>query len=153
MSYADWDDWKDVTVCLSVRQPWAWLLCAGLKDLENRTWHTPFRGRVLIHAGKAWGKKERQDLELVRCEFGLGLDVVPEEGQLLRGGIVGGLRIVDCVIGSESPWAYEDSFHFVCEDAVHLPFVPMRGALGFFTHRDFKPVWAGPDDRAKGVGR
>ena len=36
---------------LSVRQPWAELIVAGLKDVENRTWRTDYRGPVLIHAG------------------------------------------------------------------------------------------------------
>jgi len=35
---------------LSVKQPWAYLLCAGIKDIENRTWKTNYRGRVFIHA-------------------------------------------------------------------------------------------------------
>ena len=36
---------------LSIRQPWAELIVAGLKDIENRTWRTDYRGPVLIHAG------------------------------------------------------------------------------------------------------
>jgi hypothetical protein len=35
---------------LSVRQPWAWGICTGLKRTENRTWSTDFRGTVAIHA-------------------------------------------------------------------------------------------------------
>ncbi len=37
---------------LSVRQPWAWLIVAGYKDVENRGWATKYRGRILIHAGR-----------------------------------------------------------------------------------------------------
>lgn len=37
---------------LSIRQPWAWLICAGYKDVENRDWRTNYRGRILIHAPK-----------------------------------------------------------------------------------------------------
>jgi len=37
---------------LSIRQPWAWLIVNGWKDIENREWSTRFRGRLLIHAGK-----------------------------------------------------------------------------------------------------
>ena len=36
---------------LSIRQPWAWLILHGGKDVENRNWATKVRGRVLIHAG------------------------------------------------------------------------------------------------------
>jgi hypothetical protein len=35
---------------LSVKQPYATLICAGVKRVENRTWKTDYRGRLLIHA-------------------------------------------------------------------------------------------------------
>ena len=38
---------------LSVKQPWAAFLVNGIKDIENRTRRTTFRGRILIHASKA----------------------------------------------------------------------------------------------------
>ena len=52
---------------LSIRQPWAWLICAGYKDIENRDWfigRKPALGgrfqdrglelpqRIYVHAGK-----------------------------------------------------------------------------------------------------
>lgn len=36
---------------LSIKQPWAGLIAAGYKNIENRSWATSFRGRFLIHAG------------------------------------------------------------------------------------------------------
>lgn len=37
---------------LSIQQPWASLICAGIKDVENRTWKpSDVPGRILIHAG------------------------------------------------------------------------------------------------------
>ena len=36
---------------LSIQQPWATLICAGIKDVENRTWKAAqVPGRILIHA-------------------------------------------------------------------------------------------------------
>jgi hypothetical protein len=35
---------------LSVKQPYAALICAGVKTVENRTWSTDYRGKLLIHA-------------------------------------------------------------------------------------------------------
>jgi len=35
---------------LSVRQPWAWAIARGHKEVENRTWDTPYRGQLAIHA-------------------------------------------------------------------------------------------------------
>lgn len=37
---------------LTVSQPWASLIASGQKWIENRTWFTPFRGPLAIHAGK-----------------------------------------------------------------------------------------------------
>ncbi len=37
---------------LSVKQPWATLICSGIKDVENRSWKpNNIPGRLLIHAG------------------------------------------------------------------------------------------------------
>jgi activating signal cointegrator 1 len=41
---------KDDGMCLSMHQPWASLLIAGIKKHEGRTWYTPHRGRLWIHA-------------------------------------------------------------------------------------------------------
>ena len=38
---------------LTVRQPWAWALIEGYKDIENRSWRTNMRGWILLHAGAA----------------------------------------------------------------------------------------------------
>jgi hypothetical protein len=39
-------------VALSIRQPWASLIVAGLKPVENRSWRVRYRGPLLIHAGQ-----------------------------------------------------------------------------------------------------
>lgn len=44
---------------LSVRQPWTWLICAGLKDVENRTWGDGYRGPLLLHASKTVEENDR----------------------------------------------------------------------------------------------
>lgn len=36
--------------CLAVRQPWAWAIITGAKDIENRSWTTTYRGPVAILA-------------------------------------------------------------------------------------------------------
>jgi hypothetical protein len=38
---------------LTIRQPWASLIIAGIKDVENRTWSTGYRGELVIHAGRS----------------------------------------------------------------------------------------------------
>ena len=37
--------------CLTLHQPWASLIAAGVKTIETRSWSTKHRGRIGIHAG------------------------------------------------------------------------------------------------------
>lgn len=43
-------------IALTVRQPHAWAILAGIKPFENRTWTTRYRGPLLIHAGMSWDR-------------------------------------------------------------------------------------------------
>lgn len=113
-----------VGIALSVQQPWAWLIVNGYKDIENRSWGTRRRGETLIHAGKKidaegynWIEEEMPDI------------LLPDSFEV--GGIVGSVRIVDCVEKSASRWFF-GPFGFVLADARRLPFMRTRGHLGFF---------------------
>lgn len=115
---------------LSIKQPWAWLIVHGHKDIENRDWPTKFRGPVLIHAGKKKDIDAAQDLECGRHPVTGELQpLIDEKCQL--GGIVGVAEIVDCIDASDSPW-FVGRYGFVIRNARPLPFVPFKGALGFF---------------------
>jgi hypothetical protein len=46
---------------LSIRQPWVWAIVHAGKDIENRTWWTPYRGPVLIHAANAAAQDARHN--------------------------------------------------------------------------------------------
>lgn len=39
---------------LSLWEPWATLMAIDAKRYETRSWHTPYRGPLLIHAAKKW---------------------------------------------------------------------------------------------------
>src|SRR5436189_5084024 len=54
---------------LSVRQPWAWLIVNGYKDIENRDWATKRRGRIWIHAGLHKVTKPEYEQFLEDCRF------------------------------------------------------------------------------------
>jgi hypothetical protein len=129
---------------LSILQPWAWLIvrpdvtdpsaraelhARGLiKPVENRTWQTRFRGPLLIHAGKKWGREQRDDLAYVRACF----PDIPLPDEFDRGGIIGRATVVDCVDDMDSPWFY-GTFGFVLADASPFPgLLPCKGSLGFF---------------------
>lgn len=118
-------------LALSIRQPWAWLILNAGKDIENRTWPTTMRGRVLIHASKGMTRDEYDDgTDPLWARGGPSIDL-PSFGDFERGGIVGSVEIVDCVTTSVSPW-FCGPYGFVLRDARPLPFRPLRGALGFF---------------------
>jgi len=126
---------------ISIRQPWAWLILNAGKDIENRSWPTNYRGRVLIHAGQTMTKA---DFEAC-CLFlnGISDELQPEKLPMLRakmnipffkymlGGIVGEVEIVGCVTQSDSPW-FCGEYGFVLRNAKPLDFVACKGALGFF---------------------
>ena len=127
-----------VTVAISIRQPWAWLIINAGKDIENRSWPTRFRGRVLIHASKGMTEQEYRDA----CNFmatdsrlAAALKSLPPMAELQRGGIVGECEVVGCVTGndaaSDSPW-FVGEYGFMLRSAKPLEFRPCKGALGFF---------------------
>ena len=117
-------------LALSIMQPWCWLIASGHKDIENRSWSTRFRGPVLLHAGKKMDGQygDGHNWDWPDIERPVDFDM---------GGIVGDAEIVDCVSASQSPWFY-GPHGFVIRNARLLPFVPCRGALGFF-RPDFTP--------------
>jgi len=110
---------------LSIRQPWAWLIVNGYKDIENRSWRTKYRGPFLVHAGL---KLENEAYDQVADWFDIQL---PPPGEIERGGIVGQSTILDCVENHASPWFF-GPYGFVLDKSKPLPFRPMRGRLGFF---------------------
>ena len=124
---------------LSVRQPWAWLIANGYKDIENRTWSTKYRGPVLIHASAR---------RITYAEYDAALDVVIEYEKRTgrhvdipgisnfraapwRGAIVGVATITGCIVESASPW-FSGPYGFTLEAARPLSHRPMKGRLGFF---------------------
>lgn len=108
----------------------------GHKDVENRDWVTKFRGPLLIHAGL---KFDREGLESVREDFPkFALPGDPEtfsRDDWDLGGIIGQVEVTDCVDKSRSRW-FLGRYGFVLANARKLPFVPMKGKLGFFEVED-----------------
>lgn len=121
-------------LALSIRQPWAWLILHGGKDIENRDWPTKFRGRVLVHAAKGMTRDEWESSWIHAHGTGASPKAVEaglNRDNIQRGGIVGSVEIVDCVTDSASHW-FVGRYGFVLRDPLLLPFTPWRGQLGFF---------------------
>src|SRR5438094_905233 len=107
---------------LSIRQPWAALIVSGAKDVENRTWPTHYRGRILVHASQRADDICSDDIER---RFGARL---PPEPPL--GGIIGITEIVDCVRPHTSRWYAPGHYAFVLANSRPLPFIRWRGQQG-----------------------
>lgn len=137
---------KTITI-LSVRQPWAWLICEGLKDVENRNWKTNYRGTLYIHAGKSFDWDALVWLAQTMTTHAAGLKAVEHFGirfgkseresvitqhQNEFGAIVGRVDLIDCG-RSQSVWAQpEVKYHWTVRHGQHIVPVPMRGQLGLF---------------------
>lgn len=97
---------------ISLRQPWAYLICSGIKDIENRTWKLPekYKGqRVLIHASTHIRKSTKDLLNEEQFDVILGLSDLNKEkyfnGRQVERAIIGSVEIVDCVLNHPSIWA------------------------------------------------
>jgi hypothetical protein len=70
---------------LSIRQPFASLICRGIKTIENRSWDTAYRGKLMIHAsGKplAWPAFDYLPHDFVRGYkkyYGTSTKTMPKE--------------------------------------------------------------------------
>lgn len=117
---------------ISIRQPWAWAIIHGGKDIENRTWHTNYTGTILIHAGKKFdhdGYKWLVDNRVI-----VQYDI-PTPDQYQMGGIIGISNITGCVSRSQNPWFF-GPYGFKMADSSPVKFVPLRGRLGLFNVPD-----------------
>ena len=79
------DELRDMR-CLTVHQPWAELLCDGLKWVENRTWRTSHRGPLGIHAGL----RRPAVADLAQAGFA-------DTRTLPRGAMIGTVDVVACL--------------------------------------------------------
>lgn len=126
-------------VAISIKQPWAALLVAGVKTVEVRTWATRVRGPVLIHAAK--GADPRPD--------GWKLIDTPELQALAsyRGGIIGRAALTACLCyhtaeafagaanahRNNPDWFVADGlFGFVFQNPAQIAYTALPGRTLFF---------------------
>jgi hypothetical protein len=82
---------------LSIRQPFATLLCLGVKHYETRTWKTDYRGPIAIHASSIFDEPARQ-----LCMEPPLRDHLADAGyrsptSLPLGKVLGFAKLIDCV--------------------------------------------------------
>lgn len=128
---------------ITIKQPWAHLICSGIKDIENRTWPTKFRGLVLVHAS---AKSSGKMIDLLTDEQ---YDYVKKSGwkpstDMPLSAIIGSVEIVDCFINYKSIWAEKtdgydfDSpiiYNWVLKNPIMFPEpIPAKGRLSFWDY-------------------
>lgn len=117
---------KEQLRAITVRQPWAWAIVMGYKDVENRRSRTERRGPLLIHAGQQLDPRGFQFL----WELGL-LRKLPEE--LATGALVGEVRLSDCRYGYPSDWSAAGNWQWILTKPKEFRTpLPCKGAQGFF---------------------
>lgn len=118
---------------LSVRQPWADYIVLGIKDVENRSKPTNFRGTILIHASQTIdsnaGFTEAEQRALVEA----GLWNAESNEHVARTGLILGMvDIVDCVVRSKSAY-FEGPFGWVLSNPVAFDRpLEFKGKVGIF---------------------
>jgi hypothetical protein len=143
---------------LSVECQNAYLICLGIKDVENRSWRTKHRGRLLIHSSgsycdeidisffpKNWQEEfeKKKDIRYVQAldSFYEGLyryygtkDYTKwkeKEYYMKAQAIIGSVDLVDIVENSTSEWSMEGQYHWVLENAelFDVPIMFVKGKL------------------------
>jgi hypothetical protein len=116
---------------LTVRQPHAHLLIhgsptAGLKDVENRSKRTRYRGTLLIQASA------KVDHAAYAGYIADGVELPPAD-ELVTGAIIGSVQITGCVRDSRSRWAIQGYWHWLTAvPRPAEPVIPLKGQLSMF---------------------
>ncbi len=119
---------------LAVRQPFAWAILHGGKDIENRS-ETAARSmagavgqRIFIHAAKSFNRLDYED----SLEFLASLGVVPPPRETLPfGGVIGSVKFAGIVTRSRSPW-FVGPRGLQFSEPRSCPFFEVRGQLNLF---------------------
>ncbi|HET9647990.1 MAG TPA: ASCH domain-containing protein [Microlunatus sp.] len=120
---------------LTITQPWPELIITGLKDVENRSRRTNFRGRLAVHAGQQRAEFADLDLGAMPQRFRRPIEDAWQRHDN-AGKVLGTVELVDCVQDSPSVWAMDGYWHWILRDP--RPYarpVPAKGQLGIWEWR------------------
>jgi hypothetical protein len=116
---------------ITIRQPWASLIAAGIKDVENRPRNWPHRGRVAIHSGQDDDRAALKDPKVTG-------PLITRHLSTPHGCVLAVASLVDCHPSTEgcciSRWAQPDArFHLILADVARLPRpITAMGHLGLW---------------------
>lgn len=139
---------------ISIKQPWAYLICSGIKDVENRNWKCPQKyigQRILIHASakptvkgnciSCWMTEDQYKFITLNISSGKRLnDICFLEHY--SSAIIGSVKIVDCVVNHPSVWAEKGVFNWVLSEPIlyENPIENVKGKLSFWDYDGIEEV-------------
>lgn len=123
---------------ITIKQPFASLIAAGIKEYEFRTWKTKYRGEILIHAGKGVDRKAMKKFEKYDLDYPSGC-------------IIAKVKLADCikvdddfrkVLQNKNPDVYSsiikhsewESYAFQLTNLEKLEPIPAKGQLGIWEY-------------------
>ncbi len=126
---------KEMTA-LTIRQPWAWFIVNGHKDIENRSWKPTAKWigkRIIVHSSQRRLTKADYQNFLEICKD-MGIKRFPKSvDDFDYGAMVGSAILSDVVRGAKSEWAVPGNWHFKLTGAKKMKPKKKKGQLGFFT--------------------
>lgn len=132
------------TDAISVRQPWAWAIIHAGKNIENRgavalrhmRLNRGSRTTLAVHAAQGMTQDEYSSAR----DFMAGIGVTcPPPGDLVRGAIIGAVRVDGVVTASPSPWFFGPR-GIVLHDPIAVDPIYCAGALGLFNWHDARKI-------------
>lgn len=125
---------------LSIKNPWGYLIAKGIKDVENRSWPTKYRGEILIHVSQKWDSRAWFINSLLTSEQWQSLNDDCRrqimEQTFTTSAIIGSVEIVDCIQNSKSIWAESGQWHWVLKNPklFERPILNVKGKLGLWEY-------------------
>lgn len=125
---------------LSIKQPWASLIVLGIKDVENRSWSTDFRGKIYIHASKVPARGLWNNLNREQVHEAIKSNKIDNYTVLPYGAIIGTVEIADIVKNYDSIWAEKNQYNWVLKNPVLFdkPIENVRGKLLLWDYIELK---------------
>lgn len=129
---------------ISIKQPWASLIAHGIKDIENRTWKTKFRGRILVHVSGP--TKFNADFTDDQAKLIGPIIKTAIDGSMPFGAIIGEVDIINCVQNHPSIWAERNKgiWNWVLTNPVlyNEPILNIKGKLSIWNYEfeNLKPI-------------
>lgn len=118
---------------LTIKNPWAYLIIRGLKDVENRSWKTNYRGKLLIHTSQSPIKFNSFEIftpDQIKTIQTNNIDF----NNLINSAIIGEVELIDCIQNSNSIWAESGQWHWVMKNPIIYtsPILNVKGSLSIW---------------------